>query len=120
MSGPSELLLAELEHFGDSLWENEQIGEKRFNFFVTLVTAVAGGLVTLAASEHRPRLDHLIGIATAATAGLLIVGLLTYLRMLRRNAVAKEYQDTLKELRRRYVELCPSDLKAYKIPVRPE
>jgi hypothetical protein len=45
--GSTEFLLAELEHFGQSLWRNEEVGEKRFNFFLTLVTAVISGLVAL-------------------------------------------------------------------------
>jgi hypothetical protein len=45
------LLLADLEYFAECEWRNEEIGEKRFNFFMTLVTAIEGGLGALA--SHR-------------------------------------------------------------------
>src|ERR1044071_6029218 len=37
-----DLLFADLEYFGECEWRNEESGEKRFNFFITLVTAVEG------------------------------------------------------------------------------
>jgi len=43
-----KLLLAEYQHFSESFWKNEEIGEKRVNFFITLSTAI----VALVASEH--------------------------------------------------------------------
>lgn len=42
-----DLLLADLEYIRASFWKNEDIGEKRFGFFVTVVTAVVAGLVAL-------------------------------------------------------------------------
>ena len=42
-----DLFLADLDRLEESIWRNEEIGEKRFSFFVTLASAVAGGLVAL-------------------------------------------------------------------------
>ncbi len=42
-----ELLLSELSIFEEAIWRSEDTGEKRFNFFITLVTAAAAGLVAL-------------------------------------------------------------------------
>jgi hypothetical protein len=39
-----DLFLADLERLEESIWRNEEIGEKRFNFFVTFATAVGGVL----------------------------------------------------------------------------
>src|SRR5881394_714629 len=96
-SAPSrEFFLAELEHFEESIWRNEEVGEKRFNFFVTLVTAVAGGLIVLWTSDKIPndvrwRLPTLTWQACLA---LLVFGLVSYRRMIHRDRVTAEYQQT--------------------------
>ncbi|MHC4548625.1 MAG: NUDIX domain-containing protein [Planctomycetota bacterium] len=112
-----DILIADLEHFGESMWRNEEVGEKRFSFFVTLVTAVAAGLVALLTSEEPTAHDYVRTTAAAAIAGLLVVGMLSYLRMLQRNRVTDEYQRTLRYIRGRYREACP-ELKSYRVPVR--
>ena len=122
---PSDLLIADLQHFGESMWRNEEIGEKRFNFFLSLVTAVVAGLVALtklwisdsdeiSGLESLP--DPLRTIISVALLALFLVGIMTYLRMLQRNHVTDEYQRTLKALRQCYVKLCPL-LQPYEIPV---
>jgi len=101
------LLLADLEHFGESMWRNEEVGEKRFGFFLTIITAVAGGLVALASSEGRLSAPELQLLRDMSILALLLIGELTYLRMVQRNRVTDEYQDTLTYIRNRYVSLCP-------------
>jgi putative (di)nucleoside polyphosphate hydrolase len=105
----TEFLLAELEHFGESLWRNEEVGEKRFNFFLTLVTAVISGLVALHAQE-KPLLSSAVRlqITGGALDGLLVLGLMTYLRMLHRNRVTDEYKKTLTYIRGKLAELNPA------------
>ena len=75
-----ELLLADLEHFEESIWRNEEIGEKRFNFFLTLVTAVAGGLLALWTGDRVPAdfRARLPALTWQSNLALLILGLLTY------------------------------------------
>ena len=118
-----DLLIADLQHFGESRWRNEEVGEKRFEFFVTLVTAVAAGLVVLASAEGKvfqtlnTTLPKLAGQACLA---LLIFGLLTYFRMLHRDWVTTEFNDTTDRIRRLYTELykdtCP-ELMNYVVPL---
>ncbi|MDX1407110.1 MAG: NUDIX domain-containing protein, partial [Saprospiraceae bacterium] len=93
-----QLLLAEYQHFSESLWRNEEIGEKRVSYFVTLVTAVLSGLIALDVTvlENKLNLKNLI---VAFLIILLVVGILTFLRMLRRNRVTDEYIDIIKYLR---------------------
>ena len=43
----ADLLLAEHSYFADSFWRSEEVGEKRVNFFITLVTAVLTVLIAL-------------------------------------------------------------------------
>jgi putative (di)nucleoside polyphosphate hydrolase len=112
---PEQLLLADLEHFGGSLWRNEEVGEKRLTFFVSLLTAVAAGLVALAASGTELGDELFDTTATAGMVVLLVIGLLTYLRMIQRNRVRDEYQRTLAYIRLTYRALCP-ELATYEVP----
>lgn len=52
-----KLLMAEYEHFSESFWRNEEVGEKRINFFVTLTTAIIAGIVALVSGDHPVLLD---------------------------------------------------------------
>jgi len=56
-------LLAEHEHFGDSFWRNEETGEKRVNFLITLVTAVLAALVALASNHGSLTAGQISGFA---------------------------------------------------------
>jgi len=113
----TEFLLDELKHFGESLWRNEEVGEKRFNFFLTLVTAVISGLVALHAQE-KPLypVDVRMQITGGALASLLVLGLMTYLRMLHRNRVTDEYKSTLAYIRGKLAGLNPA-VGHYEVPV---
>ena len=83
-----ELLLHDLDYVRNSFWKNEEIGEKRFSFFVTIVTAVAGALVALSKIDSTMVSD----VVPWALWFLLTFGLLTYARMLHRNAVSDNYK----------------------------
>lgn len=110
-----DLLLADHAHFTEALFRNEDIGEKRLNFFITLVTAVAAGLVALITAENRLSAEDLKIIGRCAISFLLVVGLLTYLRMLRRDQVTDEYKHTLAFIRRVYAQ----EISEYRVPCRP-
>jgi len=47
-----DLYLADLERLQEAIWRNEEIGEKRFDFFTTFATAVGGGLEALWTSDR--------------------------------------------------------------------
>ncbi len=66
-----DLFLADLERLEESIWRNEEIGEKRFNFFVTFATAVGGGLVVLWTSD-RSTTDTFRAALTKATSVALV------------------------------------------------
>lgn len=110
-----QLLLAEYKFFTDSFWKNEELGERRVNFFITVTTAVLAAVVALVTSEHAGFSDdHVCQIATVALFGALAFGFVTYLRMLRRNQVTDEYKDIInhlrQELRKRSSTLAEYDL----------
>lgn len=119
-TGPgTSLLLEDLRQFAESLWRNEEIGEKRFNFFLTFLTAVVAGLVALHTAKDAAGLSEGMrrDITNVALAGLFLLGIMTYLRMLRRNRVSDQYQRTLKYIREQLRAQDPS-LEKYKVPVK--
>lgn len=73
-----EFLLAEYRYFTDSLWRNEEGGEKRVQFFITLVTAVLAGLVAVAKPQGgEVRAEAIYPMAAGALAALLVIGYVT-------------------------------------------
>jgi hypothetical protein len=122
-SPSQELLLADLEHFGESIWKNEEIGEKRFNFFVTLITAVAGGLVALWSNDKLSENvgDLLPGLTRYACLALLIFGLGTYFRMLHRDRVTEGFKRTTRYIRDTYRVTLREEcqLAMYAVPLEP-
>ena len=89
--GVDDFLIAEYEHFADSFWRTEELGEKRLNFFISLVTAAVAGLVVLATSDVGFTREQVRWVAFFAGLALLLLGVSTLLRMLRRNNVADQY-----------------------------
>lgn len=115
----ADLLHADLKHFGESLWRNDETGERRFNFFLTLTTSVIAGLAALYAAKDGGAVDKamLPYVARAALAGLFIFGGMTYLRLLQKNRVTDEYHKTLGYIRDELAKLDP-EAKTYKVPRR--
>ena len=110
-----KLLLAEYEFFTDSFWKNEELGEKRVDFFITLTTAIIAGIVALITSGQTKFSDSGVRqMATGALLGALLFGFITFLRILQRNRVTDEYKriaDYLREqLRRRSLSLSEYEL----------
>jgi putative (di)nucleoside polyphosphate hydrolase len=112
-----EILIKDLEHFGESLWRNEEVGEKRFNFFITLLTAVIAGVIAVQTADPTkiPK-DLPAEITTGAAACLLIFGILAFMRMLHRDRISNQYRVTLKYIRRKLRRLC-TELEEYSVPV---
>jgi hypothetical protein len=116
-----DLFLADLERLEESIWRNEEIGEKRFNFFVTFATAVGGGLVVLWTSD-RSTTDTFRAALTKATSvalvTLLVFGLVSYRRMMHRDSVTEEYKREIRMIRRKYRDVFQAEcleLKDYKL-----
>ncbi len=99
---PKDLFVADLHYFGESMHHNDEVGEKRFSFFVGLCTSVAAGLIALAAGQS-PEVRALVApVGAVASAVLLILGILTYVRMIHRNDVTDMYKLTLDHIRKSY------------------
>jgi hypothetical protein len=98
-SDVDDFLIADYQHFADSFWRTEELGEKRLNFFISLVTAVVGALVVLATSDSGFSDAEVQWLAFSAGVALLLLGVSTLLRMLRRNTVADEYKRAMRLVR---------------------
>jgi hypothetical protein len=102
-----DFLVAEYARISAALSWNEELGERRVQFFTGLVTAFFGGVALLATAEKgvfAHRLDFLASISAAGSLSLLLIGLLTYDRLLKRDETTKEYQDGLDQVRRCFVD----------------
>ncbi|MGH3030480.1 MAG: CYTH domain-containing protein, partial [Gaiellaceae bacterium] len=95
---------AEHQHFADSFWRTEELGEKRLNFFISLLTAAVAGLVVLATAESGFTDSQVQWVSFTTGLALLLLGLSTLLRMLRRNNVADQYKDAMNLVRESFRE----------------
>jgi len=110
-----KLLLAEYQNFYESLWRNEETGEKRINFFISLTTAILAGVVTLSTSKE---IDESLvqQISTLILVGNFVFGLVTFVRILWRNKVTDEYKKVLDDLRKEMKNRSES-LGSYELPL---
>lgn len=107
-------LIEEYKNLANSFWKNEETGEKRVHFFITLVTAVIGALVALATSDKGYLDNETIPlIAIFSLVGLLFFGTFTLLRMIRRNRVTDEYKVAMSDIRNIIREFDYRRLKNY-------
>jgi hypothetical protein len=99
-----EFLLAEYEHMCESLLRNEELGEKRAAFFVTLVGA-SGGILGFLFRENSPFLsyDQIFLAAAVVAAILLCLGFMTVRRLIERDIVTDKIKFTLRTLRRLFL-----------------
>ena len=92
-----ELVLHEYDHLGESMLANEESGEKRVTFFITLCGAVGAGIGFVIG---RPDL----GLPERFLAGLtlivlLVLGYATFVRVVVRNAASDRYKNQLARIR---------------------
>lgn len=73
-----DFLLVEYRNLADSFWRNEEAGERRVNFFITLVTAVLSALVAWATRGSGSRTDSDYAIVLFALLALLALGSVTF------------------------------------------
>ena len=99
-----DFLVAEYGHVSDFLIHNEESGEKRAAFFVTLVGA-AGGVLGFVLSQTPPIVsrDDMPGAAATVASVLLCLGILTVRRLIERHIVTDECIFALRTFRRLFV-----------------
>jgi 8-oxo-dGTP pyrophosphatase MutT (NUDIX family) len=102
MSETKDFLLEEYKNLADCFWKNEQSGETRVNLFIGFAGAAIGGLVTLVSSEHSPAHGETLRLIVGASlSALIVLGIVTLFRMLKRNATTDGYKqgcDVIRQL----------------------
>jgi putative (di)nucleoside polyphosphate hydrolase len=94
-----DFLVADFQHFAESYWRNEEMGERRLQFLIGLVTATAGGIGLIGKTDAGFLWSEVRGLALVAALLLLGFGLLTFRRMLHRRRVTKEYLGAMRLIR---------------------
>ncbi|MEK6937650.1 MAG: NUDIX domain-containing protein [Nanoarchaeota archaeon] len=109
-----EILLKDYDYFSDSFWKNEQVGETRVNLYIGFVTFVLGALGALLTSK-----DVSLGagelqlIILGSLFLLLVLGTVTFLRILIRNSRSDGFKKGLNDIRLYFKEQNPSELLGY-------
>jgi len=109
-----EIMLKDLEIIEESIRHNEDTGEKRFNFFITVVTAVVAGLVALWTQDYPEHEvpEHVVQVTKLACLAMLLFGLLSFRRMMHRDGVTDKYKRITHYIRRRYRDTFKEDVRA--------
>lgn len=101
-----EDLRLELQYFEECFWRNEQIGEQRTQFFITLVTAIIAGLSFIifemskdSAKLSNEDIQNFAIISAIAFGALLALGLVSRGRIIRRDCTTDEYKIIAADLR---------------------
>jgi len=99
----ADYLRAEFDHVAESLLKNEEDGEKRASFFVTLTSAVGAALAFAVGSPHGlpAAAGHPLVIAMLVV--LLAMGYLTFVRIVSRNVASDRYKRRLNRVRRYFL-----------------
>lgn len=100
----ADFLLTEYQRLMDSFWRTEELGERRVNFFITLTAAVIAGLTTISVrgiSVSDAKVDSIFFYALGA---LLLIGVVTLVRMVRRNLESHKYLRATGRIRKYFTE----------------
>lgn len=95
-----EIIRADFQHLAASLLQNEALGEKRVNAFVTLGAAFFAVVGYVGSNQGAVSGVTLYGATTFLSAILLAIGVLTLFRIRRRNAATDSYIAALNAIRR--------------------
>jgi hypothetical protein len=99
----ADFLLAEYQSHMASYWRSEELGERRVNFFLTVTTAVVGALaireqgITTPGGSADPIFFYALG-------AVLLFGLVTLVRIIRRNLNSHEYLRAAARVRRYFAD----------------
>lgn len=89
-------LLEEYKQLGESFLRNEELGERRVNFFITITTAVVAGLAAIWKVSDG---GFDLALIIFGLAAVLLFGIVTLVRIIRRNLVTHEYLRALGRIR---------------------
>ena len=84
-------MLAEFQNMHASRWKNEETGDRRVNFFLSVTAAVVAASVALAAKSFGDMSASILLVFLLGVVGVLLFGVFTLLRLVRRNKVTDKY-----------------------------
>jgi hypothetical protein len=102
----AEFLLHDFDHLAGSLLSNEESGEKRVQFFLTVVTVVFGIVGLSFRRENIPigqAMKDSWGAIAACLAVLQLLGISTLMRLVHRNIASDKYKAALVAIRRSFL-----------------
>ena len=104
-----EFLMKDFEQWNAELARSESAGDARLTQFIALATTVLGALGVLAKKNDVYSFANVDGLAPFALGALWLIGVLTYLRTLRRNHATDGCKYALRTIRSHYTS---SDFRA--------
>jgi 8-oxo-dGTP pyrophosphatase MutT (NUDIX family) len=108
-----EFFLHDFAYLGQSLIANEEQGEKRVTFFITLVTAAVGALGFFG-DKMEPRFaEPWPMVAAFALSGLSLFGIQTMRRVVERNVVSDGLKLRMDRVRRFFTRVRPSAYRPF-------
>lgn len=99
-----DFLIAEYNQLSEAFLNNEELGERRVNFFITLTTAVIGAFVAIwkVSDVKVDKIFFLFGLFA-----LLLFGIISLVRIIRRNLATDKYLRALGRIRRYFADEDP-------------
>ena len=104
------LVLAEYGHAAESLLHNEEDGEKRASFFVAVAAGAGGVLTVVLGKDAAMRPADVNPLVVLMLLVVLLLGYLTFMRLVHRNRVTDGYKQGLHRTRR-YFLMGPTDAR---------
>jgi len=114
-NGYISFLLEEYRYFSDWFKRSEETGEKRLNFFITLVTAIIAVIMTFITSttEFPEILSTFTPIIISLLLSLLVLGMLTFGRIIKRNKTSDGYKKDIDRIRSFFKAKYKEELQDY-------
>lgn len=108
-------MMAEYQQLADSFHDNEDIGDKRVNLFITILTAIIGGLAIFQAKPLSDFLsyDTYVAILFLGTGSSLLFGILTFFRIIKRNASSDKCLEGMDRIKQYFIEQRNSQIREY-------
>jgi Flp pilus assembly protein TadB len=102
----SKALLAEHERLSALYLYNTEMGEKRTSLYVTVISA--GVALALGLSQYWHSAGILLWVAIGFAVGMIIIGLLTFQRLIERRVRGTEYLRAINRIHRYFVQGDPA------------
>lgn len=104
----TEYMLAVYNSASADFRRNEDFGDRRVNLYITLATAVLGGLIVLVTRQFISSLQLLIPAVAFGIAVVISIGAGTFLRIIERNKATDQYIRSMKDAGKFFILSEPS------------